>query len=264
MSEPAPASEPGWYPDPWKLAELRWHDGSAWTGHLHGAVQAQPALALVPDLPAAAATPDESVGTITTTESCGAAVAAFVTALLGLPIVPIVLGIRGRRMIAADGGRLTGGWMAGAGIVLGVINTFVIVAIVLAVVIPLLLLSNASPTAKTNPIGGVTAGVSTAGELQAQANVRQVSTALEMCAAAGDGTYAACDGAALAVLQPGLEPLLSSCGSAGGVCVEAEGTSGYSVSAMDRDGTSFGEHRTEDGQVERICTGEACPIGGTW
>lgn len=60
MGEPALA--PGWYPDPWQQGELRWHDGSEWTGHLHGGAaaaaaatepepEAEPAvLAAVPDV----------------------------------------------------------------------------------------------------------------------------------------------------------------------------------------------------------------------
>jgi uncharacterized protein len=31
-----PAAPPGWYPDPWALAAVRWFDGSGWTGLVHG------------------------------------------------------------------------------------------------------------------------------------------------------------------------------------------------------------------------------------
>lgn len=42
MPAPAPAPgapaarPPGWHPDPWRLAALRWWDGTAWTGHVSG------------------------------------------------------------------------------------------------------------------------------------------------------------------------------------------------------------------------------------
>ena len=40
---PPPTSPPpGWYPDPWQLAELRWWDGAAWTADVHQAVPAVP------------------------------------------------------------------------------------------------------------------------------------------------------------------------------------------------------------------------------
>jgi hypothetical protein len=32
-----PASQPGWYPDPWQPYQLRWFDGYQWTPHVSGA-----------------------------------------------------------------------------------------------------------------------------------------------------------------------------------------------------------------------------------
>jgi hypothetical protein len=39
------AAEPGWYGDPWKVAERRYWDGAQWTGH----VQPQPSAAVTPE-----------------------------------------------------------------------------------------------------------------------------------------------------------------------------------------------------------------------
>lgn len=33
------AVAPGWHPDPWGAAPLRWHDGQQWTPHVHEAMQ---------------------------------------------------------------------------------------------------------------------------------------------------------------------------------------------------------------------------------
>lgn len=32
-----PASQPGWYPDPWQPWQFRWFDGYQWTPHVSGA-----------------------------------------------------------------------------------------------------------------------------------------------------------------------------------------------------------------------------------
>lgn len=42
---------PGWYPDPYGGAGLRWHDGDRWTEHVHPAVP-QPAMQSTPQSPA--------------------------------------------------------------------------------------------------------------------------------------------------------------------------------------------------------------------
>lgn len=33
---PVATADPGWHPDPWGMAGLRWWDGSSWTGHVSG------------------------------------------------------------------------------------------------------------------------------------------------------------------------------------------------------------------------------------
>lgn len=38
-STAAPAAAPGWFPDPWEMAPLRYWDGAQWTGHVHGTLE---------------------------------------------------------------------------------------------------------------------------------------------------------------------------------------------------------------------------------
>ena len=33
VGRPGPLPPPGWHPDPWRLASMRWWDGSQWTGY---------------------------------------------------------------------------------------------------------------------------------------------------------------------------------------------------------------------------------------
>jgi hypothetical protein len=50
LARPAARTMPGWYPDPWQQAPLRWHDGQQWTAQTHNGVSTPyPAPATVTD-----------------------------------------------------------------------------------------------------------------------------------------------------------------------------------------------------------------------
>ena len=106
------AVQPGWYPDPAQPGLMRWWDGEQWTGHATPAAPAYHAR-----------------------ETDGYAIAALVTGLIGVPIVPIVLGVSARRRIRESGGAKDGDGLAIAGIVLGVFQLVVVAALIVGAVV---------------------------------------------------------------------------------------------------------------------------------
>jgi hypothetical protein len=109
MAPDRPLSQ-GWYPDPDRPGAMRWWDGSAWRGQ---------GAAVGPDT---GSTPDSF------------AVAAFVLALLGIPLVPIYMGVRARTRIRESGGTRDGAGLAVVAIAFGVAE-LVIAAVVLVVLL---------------------------------------------------------------------------------------------------------------------------------
>ncbi len=265
MAEPAHQS--GWYPDPWKQAELRWHDGADWTGQVHGdapphAVAVAPApspspiqlhdeqpaqpQAVIPPRVAAAPAPPTAPPLYANPATSGKAIGSLVTALIGIPIVPLVLGVLALREIGRSAGALGGRGLAIAGIVLGSL-AFVWIAILLAVAIPTF-------TSQKNLALGT----------QAKANARQLVTAVEVCAVGNvDGTYAGCTGAGVAAKSPGVSTLLQRCGQPGGGCIQPIGTLGYEVTTIStaETPTTFRERHGEDGSILKTCSGPECPTG---
>ncbi len=234
-----PALQAGWYPDPWKQAELRWHDGSNWTSQLHGD----------PAAPTLSATPAPSTLPAAKTGTSGKAIASLVTALIGVPLVPIILGILALRDIGRSAGQLGGRGLAIAGIVLHSI-WLLMVLLLLLVGIPTFLAQKQA-----------------AEDAEGKANVKLVAFTVEACATINiDGTYTGCTGAATLIEdEPALGPLLSRCGQPGGACVTPIGELGYEVEVTTRgeSPSTYIERRLEDGTVERECSGPTCP-SGTW
>jgi hypothetical protein len=101
----APGS-PGWYPHPDQPGQMCWWDGTQWSGQ---------AAAVGPPGP----------------EPDAFAIAAFVTALLGLPVAPIYLALRARKRIRESGGRKDGNGLALVGLSLGLIELGVMVVAIL-------------------------------------------------------------------------------------------------------------------------------------
>ena len=101
---------PGWHADPGQPGMLRWWDGAQWTEYR------------------APAAPIAYGG-----GTDGYAIASLITAVLGIPVVPIVLGMKARTRIRESFGMKDGDGLAIAGIVIGWIQVaiFVIVTVVI-------------------------------------------------------------------------------------------------------------------------------------
>jgi hypothetical protein len=110
MSEP---SAPGWYPDPADPGAMRWWDGTQWSEHS-----------------APAGPPPVVYGGGTD----GLAIASLVTALIGVPIAPIILGHMSRTRIRQSGGLKSGDGLAIAGLVIGYIQLVVLAVLIIVLV----------------------------------------------------------------------------------------------------------------------------------
>jgi|tagenome__1003787_1003787.scaffolds.fasta_scaffold20432445_2 hypothetical protein len=102
---------PGWYPDPSQPGAVRWWDGQRWSDH---------------------SAPAQPVYQGTQTE--GLAIASLITALIGIPIAPIILGHMARARIRESGGTKDGDGLAIAGLVIGYLLLALFVIIVLVAV----------------------------------------------------------------------------------------------------------------------------------
>lgn len=100
------ATAPGWYPDSTRPGLLQWWDGTQWTEHR--AAMPQP---------------------VYVRETDGYAVASLIAGVVGVPVVPIVLGVMARNRINESGGMKEGNGLAIAGIILGVIQLLIWVVV---------------------------------------------------------------------------------------------------------------------------------------
>jgi hypothetical protein len=101
----------GWYPDPDHPGQMRWWDGSEWSGR--GAAVGPPTES----------TPDSY------------AVASFIAALLVIPVVPIWLGLRARTRIRESRGTRDGVGIATLGVAMGAIETAALAALLIVVLL---------------------------------------------------------------------------------------------------------------------------------
>jgi hypothetical protein len=104
-------SAPGWYPDPSRPGTLRWWDGNQWSDQF------------------APAPPPVYVG-----QTEGLAIAALITGVVGIPVVPLVLGVMARNRIRESGGLKTGNGLAIAGIVIGAVQLAILVIVIIAII----------------------------------------------------------------------------------------------------------------------------------
>ena len=238
MSEPAHA--PGWYPDPHRQAELRWHDGTNWTEHLHGQAS----------VPAPGAAPTLTAVPVAEARTSGMAIASLVLALLGFGLFAVIFGAIALRQIGKSAGALTGRGLALAGIIVGVVWGFLMFAILMAIAVPTFLMQ------KENALG-----------TRAKANAKQLVNAVEACAAGStSGSYAGCTPDQVAQAEPALRSKLARCGAPGGLClVLAPDGLGYTVrsTTAGTPSTTYTVQFTADGEVLTGCSGPACRPGDT-
>lgn len=272
MADPAPA--PGWYPDPWQRAERRWHDGARWTEHTDGAATGSvPGGPFVTDEQPAATPTSTPTPTITpeaamllagassertVSQSSGRATAALITAILGIPLVPIVLGVLALSEISGAAHHMRGTVKAWIAIGIGIAN-LVLLWVLLAVAVPAAL-DQARQLTGPNGLQAPAAAVEHARAIQAQATLRQAVNAMEVCAADwGNGTYGGCE-ARVGQLSPQLAAALERCGSAGGTCITVLADGAYVVRVTDSAATptTWSEQHSPTGQVTPSCTGPAC------
>lgn len=108
-------SAPGWYPDSSRPGLARRRDGAQWTEHR--AAMPQPTFVR---------------------ETDGYAVASVISGVVGVPVVPIVLGVMARNRIRDSAGMKDGDGLASAGIILGALQLLlwiVVFAVVFGVAI---------------------------------------------------------------------------------------------------------------------------------
>jgi len=108
-------SAPGWYPDSSRPGLARWWEGTQWTEHR--AAMPQPTFVR---------------------ETDGYAVASVISGVVGVPVVPIVLGVMARNRIRDSAGMKDGDGLAIAGIILGALQLLlwiVVFAVVFGVAI---------------------------------------------------------------------------------------------------------------------------------
>jgi hypothetical protein len=106
------STQAGWYQDPTQPGLLRWWDGTRWSDH------SAPAAPVV-----------YGGGTD------GYAIAALVTALVGVPIVPVYLGHKARKRIRESGGLKDGDGLAITGLVFGYLQVAVLAILLIAVMV---------------------------------------------------------------------------------------------------------------------------------
>lgn len=117
--EGAPLPGPGWFPDPADPNTLRYWDGQQWTDNR---------------TPAHGAVPGGAAGVKTN----GMAIASLVLGLLWgygvLSILAIIFAVVGKNQIQDSHGTQTGGGMATAGLVLGIIGLGIAAILIIAAV----------------------------------------------------------------------------------------------------------------------------------
>jgi hypothetical protein len=296
MSDPAaaPSTEPAWHPDPWKQAQLRWHDGTDWTGHVHGdAPSAAPAAQQLAAAPVAT-TPAEAThaelvaeddwtgeGDLDATRTLPVRLIAIVGAVAIVALL-VLFGPEPLRLVGGDAEPTAAAPAADPAAAAD--PTAVPDAT------PAELADPADPAATagdpteaapavdtTTPVPAADPSVVTAQQTKGASTalastVKQVVNAVEACAAGTTtGVYTGCEAAKLAEFEPALAAALDKCHSPGGACIEVTAPTAYAVTVRgegDLAAATFVEQHGENGTITKTCSVpagvETICSGGRW
>ena len=244
-----PTHQPGWHPDPWKQAQLRWHDGSDWTGHVHGDAPQPASAPAAPAAPPQPASDDADQSASEPDDAPRRPPLRLIAVLVGLIVVAV-----------AAAALLRGSDDEGAAA------------------------PTAPPTARDSAFTEAEqARIQKLGEdldipqeridevmerqtgvadkTRVMAGIKNVVYAVEACAVRNrDGSFVGCDATGASAVEPNLAPLLQACGSPDGYCLKLSAdTFGYSVSGMleGSPAVTFTETHASDGTLSKTCA----PIG---
>lgn len=262
----APQTPAGWYADTTQPGMLRWWDGAQWTEHRQPQPQQQPQQVDVRPATPGNVQPLAVAAPHAAPRSNGLATWSLVLAIAGVFVFPflasiaaIITGVVARKRSMQSQGAVGGAGTALAGIVVGAIGLlwgFVLIAIMMAIAIPVFLGQSAKAHATV-----------------AKSHAAAIVTEIETCAAgSADGSLTGCTagGVTAQLPAPTRAAVKLGCADPSGACLTITGNS-YRVQAnTPANGGMVKLIATGgNGQVAKTCEGTPATMrvvctNGTW